>query len=174
MTKDVRSNLQKGIELAKSKWTEHLANRIHNLANNPKDAWKAVTSLKKWIQGYHKSPYIIRLKNKNSKLYETNEENIESLSKHFEKLFNSKVNIDWELLNQFIQKPVNNNINSPLSWKELSIAINKLTLHKALLNDENKQVLLPICCNYFNDYLNIEERKIGNLKILQKKVIFLI
>ena len=36
------------------------------------------------------------------------------------------------------------------------------------LNDENKQVLFQIYCNYFNDDLNIEEWKVGNLKILQK------
>ena len=59
--------------------------------------------------------------------------------------------------------------------------INKLTLHKApglngispnvikVLNEENKKVLFQICCDYFNDNLDIKVRKIGKLKILPKK-----
>ena len=84
-------------------------------------------------------------------------------------------------MNDLSQKPINNNINSSLSWKEVIFAINKLTLHKApglnrissnaikVLNDENIRVLFKICYKYFNDELDIEEWKIGNLKILPKK-----
>ena len=39
MAKDVKFNLREGIKLAKSKWTENLANKIHDLANIPRDAW---------------------------------------------------------------------------------------------------------------------------------------
>ena len=113
---------------------------------------------------------------------ESNEENLGLLSLHFQEVFNSKVNIDWEVLNDSCQKSVNNNINSSLSWKEFTIAINKLTLYKApglngispnaikVLNDDNKRILFQICSNYFNDDdLDIEEWKIGNLKILPNK-----
>ena len=84
-------------------------------------------------------------------------------------------------MNDLSQKPINNNINSPLSWKEFIIAINKLTLHKdpglngispnamKALNDENMRVLFEICSEYFNGDLYTEEWKIGNLKFLSKR-----
>ena len=37
------------------------------------------------------------------------------------------------------------------------------------MNEENKKVLFQICCDYFNDNLDIKVRKIGKLKILPKK-----
>ena len=83
-------------------------------------------------------------------------------------------------MNDLSQKPIYNNINSPLSWKEFIFTINTLTLHKApdlngispntikAFNDESKHVLFKICSEYFNDELDIEEWKVGNIKILSK------
>ena len=105
---------------------------------------------------------------------------------HFQEVFKSKLIIDLSFLIDLCQKPVNNNINSPLSWKKFSITINKFTLHKTpglngisqnviiALNDENRRVLFQIYSSYFNDDLDIKEWKIGNLKILPKEAIFLI
>ena len=42
MAKDARNNLKDGILQAKANWSSHLENRIHDLTNYPKDAWKAV------------------------------------------------------------------------------------------------------------------------------------
>ena len=157
--------------MAKSKWNKNLAHRIHDLANTPRDVWKAVTTLKEWIQGHHKSPDII-LKNRKRVFFLKLMKKMWSYYRFISKNFNSRVNIDWEVLNDWRQKPVNNNINSPLSWKKLLIAINKLTLHKApglndispntikAWNDENMRVLFQIYSSYFNDDLYIEEWKI--------------
>ena len=103
--------------MAKSKCTENLANMIHNLANTPIYYWQAVNILKEWIQGHHKLADIVRLKNKKGFFPESDEENLELLSLHFQGVFNSKVNIDWEDLNNLSKKQINNNIGSPLSWK---------------------------------------------------------
>ena len=172
MEKEVKFNLREGIQLAKSKWTENLANKIHDLANTPRYTWQAVNILKEWIQGHHKLAGTVRSKNKKGFFSESNEENLDLLSLYFQSVFNSKVNIDWEVLNDLSQKPINNNINSSLSWKEFIFAINKLTLYKApglngissntikALNDENMSVLLKIYSEYFNGELDIQEWKI--------------
>ena len=93
--------------------------------------WKAVTTLKEGIQGHHKSPDIIILKNRTRVFFLKLMKKMWTYYRFISKNFNSRVNIDWEVLNDLRQKPVNNNINSPLSWKKLLIAINKLNLHKA-------------------------------------------
>ena len=87
---DVKSKLREGIELAKSKWTENWANRINDIANTPRNAWKDVTTLKEWIQGRYKSPDIVRFKNKYGIFSETNEENIDLSPTHFKKYSTAK------------------------------------------------------------------------------------
>ena len=64
MAKEVKFNIREGIQLAKSKWNENLANKIHDLVNSPIDEWQAVNKLKGWIQDHHKLADIVRLKDK--------------------------------------------------------------------------------------------------------------
>ena len=49
MAKEARKNLSERISLAKSRWAGKLADRINDMANYPKDAWKAVFTLKEWL-----------------------------------------------------------------------------------------------------------------------------
>ena len=98
MARTVKKNLQDGIELAKSRWSNHLAERIHSMSHFPKDAWSAVNKLKDWIQGHHVTPNIMKFKKEDETYTETDEEKLEMLSTHFEKVFNSEVNIDWSIL----------------------------------------------------------------------------
>ena len=53
-----------GIELAKNRWSRHLADRIHQIAKNSRDSWQAIKILKEGILGHHESPEIMSLKNK--------------------------------------------------------------------------------------------------------------
>ena len=53
MCKDAKKNLKDIISIAKANWTSHLAERIHEMARNSKYSWKAVNTLKEWIQGHH-------------------------------------------------------------------------------------------------------------------------
>ena len=48
--KEARKNLRDGIELAKHKWSNHLASKIHKISRNPKDVLQAVNTLKDWLQ----------------------------------------------------------------------------------------------------------------------------
>ena len=55
MLRDARKNLSKGIILAKSMWCSKIAESIHDMDYNPKDAWKGVKAIEKFITGTHKS-----------------------------------------------------------------------------------------------------------------------
>ena len=86
----------------------------------------------------------------------TDEEIVEILSKHFHRVFNSNVKIDWSVLDELIQRKTYSSMNLPLSKSEFNKAIIKLILHKApgangispntikALNDENKSHLFKI------------------------------
>ena len=126
-----RKNLKDAIIIAKSRWTKVLADRIHQMSCSPRDSWKAVNTLKNWIHGHHISPEIMRFRKENGEFTKTNKENVAELVKHFLKVFNSKVNIDWTLLDELKQKSIKEELGTPLSLKEFTSAIMKLTLHKS-------------------------------------------
>ena len=84
MTRTDKQNLQDDIEFAKSRWSNHLAERIHSMSNFPKDAWSAVNKLKEWIQCHHVTPIIMRFKKEDNTYTETDEEKIDMVSSHFE------------------------------------------------------------------------------------------
>ena len=94
LAKEARNNLKDGILEAKANWSSHLAKRIHDLANYPKDAWKAVNTLKEWIQGHHKTPDIMRLSKEDGSFTSSDEEILVVLAKHFQKIYNSDVEVD--------------------------------------------------------------------------------
>ena len=52
----------KGIDLAKNRWSSHLADRIHQMAKISRDSWQAIKTFKEGILGHHKSPDIMHLK----------------------------------------------------------------------------------------------------------------
>ena len=62
MARTVTTNLQEGIELAKSKWFNHLVERIYSMSYFQKDAWSVVNKLKDSIQEHHVTPKIMRFK----------------------------------------------------------------------------------------------------------------
>ena len=97
-------NLRDAIMIATLRWTSVLPNRIHQMSDSPRDSWKAVNTLKNWIQGHRKTPEIIRFRKENGEFTKTNKENVAELIKHFHKVFNSKIHIDWKLLDYLKQK----------------------------------------------------------------------
>ena len=104
MCRDARRNLKEGTFVAKSNWTSCLFERIHAMSQNSRDSWKAVNILKRWIQGHHKSPDIMRFEKDDGTFTVTDEEIVEILSKHFHTVFNSNVKIDWSVLDELYKE----------------------------------------------------------------------
>ena len=129
-TKEGRQNFKNGIILAKTKWSNHLTKRIHDVSANPRYSWKGVSILKEWIKRRHTLPDITRFKKENGSFIETDEEVTKGLAKHFHDVFNSDIKIDWSVLDEFEQRTVFINIFSSLSYAKFSTANKKLTLHK--------------------------------------------
>ena len=85
MAKDTRNDLKEGILQVKANWSSHLANRTHDLANYPKDAWKVVNTLKESIQCHHKTPDSMRLIKEDGSFTSSDEEIIEVWANKLEK-----------------------------------------------------------------------------------------
>ena len=112
-----RKNLKDAIIIAKSRWTSVLADRIYQMSCSPRDSWEAVNTLQNWIQGHHNTPEIMRFRKENGEFTKHNKENIAELIKYFHKVFNSKVNIDWTLLDELKQKYIKEELGTPLTLK---------------------------------------------------------
>ena len=181
MTREARKNLSDGISLAKSRRSGKLTDIIHDMGNYPKDAWKMIFTLKEWLQGHHKTPTIFRLKKGDNSFTETNSEVVELLSTFFHSVYNREIDIDWGVLKEIKNKPTLNYLDVLISFFEFKEAVKKLVLHKSpglngvspnaikALNIENEKILFEICSDFFNNEIEIEEWKIGNLNILPKK-----
>ena len=78
--------------------------------------------------------------------------------------------IEWAVLQGFFKKPALNYLNDPLSLIEFNKSITKIILHKAHgLNGASPNELFLICSDFLDNDVEIEDWKVGNIKILQKK-----
>ena len=123
----------------------------------------------------------MRFTKEDDSLTRTDGKFVEILAKHFHKVYNSNVEIEWSVLDDLKQKPIRADMNLPLSLYEFEQAIRKLILHKApgsngvssnsikALNEENRIFLFKIYYDYFENDQEIEEWQKVCLKILPKK-----
>ena len=155
LEKEVRRNLREGIDSVKNRWSRHLADITHQIPQNLKHFWQAITTLKEGILGLHKSSDIMRFANEDG-TFTTSDEEVEILSKFFHDVYNRNVSIDWSVLEEIKKKPTLKQLNDPLTRMEFNQAIKKKILHKApglngvtpnaikALDDENINVLIQI------------------------------
>ena len=111
----------------------------------------------------------MRFTKEDGSLTRTDEKFVEILAKHFHKVYNSNVEIEWSVLDDLKQKPIRADMNLPLSLYEFEQAIRKMILHKApgsngvssnsikALNEENRIFLFKIYYDYFENDQEIEE-----------------
>lgn len=145
---DARQNLQDAISLAKVKWAEHLARKVHGTKLNPKEAWKAVRELQAGLTGHHLKPPTMRFRLPNGNLSQNDSENMSVLHPHMEEF------------NDAIQRLVNH--TAPGLNGVTSEAIKGL-------EDDHRAVLFQILSDYFDDKIDIAEWHWGNLRALPKK-----
>ena len=72
----------------------------------------------------------MRFTKEDGSLTRTDEKFVEILAKHFHKVYNSNVEIEWSVLDYLKQKPILSDMNLPLSLYKFKQAIRKLILHK--------------------------------------------
>ena len=81
--------------------------------------------------------------------------------------------IEWAILQETFLKPALNYLNDPLSLIEFNKSITKIILHKAYgLNGASPNELFLIYSDVLDNDVEIEDWKVGNLEILQKRILF--
>ena len=77
----------KELDLAKNRWSSHLADRIHQMAKNSRDSCQTINNLKR---RYSKT--LLCVLKKDGTFTETDEEQVEILFEQFQNVYNRKWN----------------------------------------------------------------------------------
>ena len=96
---DARNNVYDAIKMAKSRWVSSLAGRMDNMNKSPKDAWRAINTLKQGFTAHHTNHTPIKFNKEDGALTSTDRENIILLSQHFHGVCNRETSIDWYFVN---------------------------------------------------------------------------
>ena len=105
--------------------------KIHNMSFNPKAAWESVKILTGGTNSHNAKPIVMRMSLPTGKLATTDKENGEVLGPHFKKVFNKHQPIEWNVIDEIIQRQTMHELNEPITWAELKTAIAKLKNYKA-------------------------------------------
>ena len=74
--KRVQWEVDKVIEMAKTRWWRHLVEAIHNMSFQPKEAWENIKLLCKGEKSHHSTPHSILIRVATGELTTTDEENV--------------------------------------------------------------------------------------------------
>ena len=137
---------------------------------------------KGWILFSPRKKKTMRFKLPDGSYTKTDRERAEVLHKHFHKVFNRKVLVDWKFIKTIPKFTTMMEISVLMSFPELGLALFKLSWHKApgqngvspnalkVLNDGNKRKLHKfINCWLEDKYFEYPEWRIASIKALPKK-----
>ena len=167
--KTLQQEVDEIIEIAKARWSRHLAETIHNMSFNPKGAWENIRILCKGEKDYHISPKLIQMGIPSGDLAKTDKENAKVFAKHFGKVLNNKKIIHNNVLNDTYSREVMSKLYVPPSWKEFTEAVNDLTNDKSpglngvppnafkAMSPKNLKVHFNVILEFWNDNLYLEE-----------------
>ncbi|KAL7525760.1 hypothetical protein ACHAXR_003162, partial [Thalassiosira sp. AJA248-18] len=129
--KRLRKLVSDKVILAKSKWYAHLCEKIHDMSMNPRLAWEYIKILTGGESAHHRKTKNMAMKRSNGNLATNDDENMEVMQPHFQKVFNNHRPVDLSALNLIEQRTTMWSLNDPISWTEFDQAVNKLKNGKA-------------------------------------------
>ena len=87
--KTLQQKVDEVVSVAKTRWSFHLAEEIHNMTFNPKEAWVIIGRLTGGESSHHTSPKVIQVRLPSGNLAENDEENVSVFANNFKKVLNN-------------------------------------------------------------------------------------
>ena len=148
---------------AKSRYMSHIAQKISNLSgDNPRAMWKAIDECKLGHENNYKRPSTMKLTKEDGSKTTNDEENINIMRSHCEKLFNNKKLVSPNALDLIKQRAIKADLDNAITWKEFTTAINGLKNNKSpgeneipaeafkAMNNENKNHVFSFINSFWN------------------------
>jgi hypothetical protein len=122
----LNKNVKDKVLIAKARWAAHVCSKIHDMHANPRVAWEYIRLLTGGSTAHHKKKVKMALTMANGKPATNDKENMAIFGPHFERVFNNHHPVDPTVLDEIHQRPILHDIDSPITFAEINIAINKL------------------------------------------------
>jgi hypothetical protein len=127
----VSKHIKDLVLLAKSKWYSNICSHIHDMRMNPRIAWENIRTLMGGESAHHKRVVNMAMKLPDGTLATNNKQNMSVFAPHFTNVYNNHRPVDFEILHKIPQRDVLLSIDSPITFNEVTKAINKLNAGKA-------------------------------------------
>ena len=127
----LNKNVKDKVLIAKARWAAHVCSKIHNMRTNPREAWEYIQILTGGSKAHHKKKVKMAMKMENGKTATNGKENMAVFGPHFERVFNNHRPVDLTILNEIPQRPILHELDSPITFDEVNVAINKLKNDKS-------------------------------------------
>jgi hypothetical protein len=145
--KDINKRNRDLVELAKSRWYSGICTNIHNMRMNPRLAWENICLLTGGETAHHKTNVNMAMKLESGNLASNAKENMSIFSMHFHNVLNNNKPVNDLVLDLIEQKLCLTAIDTPITFREIKHAINKLKKGKAPgLNGIPPEALKAIGC----------------------------
>ena len=167
--KTLQQKVDKAVSVAKTRWSCHLAEEIHNMPFNPKEAWVSIRRLTGGESSHHTSPKVIQMRLPSGNLAENDKENVSVFENHFKKVLNNHKMTDTTVINEINLREVMGELDNPPLWTEYTSAIQELTNDKSpglngvppndfkSMSEENLRHHFNFITEFWEDKVDFEE-----------------
>ena len=167
--KTLQHKVDEAVEIAKTRWSCHLAEKIYNMPFNPKGAWVSIRRLMGGATSHHTTPKLIQMRLPSGSLADKDEDNVIVFASHLKKALNNHKPIDKIVINDIHLREVMGELDVPPLWTEFNSAIQELTNDKApglngvppnafkSMSEENMRHHFGFITEFWEEKVNFEE-----------------
>ena len=167
--KTLQQKVDEAVSVAKTRWSCHLAEEIHNMTFNPKEAWASIRRLTGGKSSHHTSPKVIQMRLPSGNLADNDKENVSVFANYFKKVINNHKWTDTTVINEINLREVMGELDDPPLWTEYISVIQELTNEKSpglngvppnafkSMSEENLRHHFNFINEFWEDKVNFEE-----------------
>ena len=111
-----QQTFDEAVSVVKTRWSCHLAEEIHNMSFNPKEAWVSIRRLTGGKSSHHTSPKVIQMRLPSGNLAENDKENVSVFANHFKKVLNNHKMTDTTVIDEINLWEVMGELDDPPLW----------------------------------------------------------
>ena len=97
--KTLQRKVDEAVDIAKTRWSCHLAEEIHSMPFNPKASWVSIRRLTGGDSSHHNTQKLIQIRLTLGSLVENDKENVSIFANHFKKVLNNHKPTDTTVIN---------------------------------------------------------------------------
>ena len=114
--KTLQHNVDEAVDIAKTRWSCHLAEEIHSMTFNPKGTWVNIKRLMGGGTSHYTALKLIQMRLPSGRLAENDKENVSIFASHFKTLLNNHKPTHKIVIIEIHLQEVMDEINVPTSW----------------------------------------------------------